>query len=537
MTTNRRPGPAGRGLRKSSSLVAAALALATVVVAEGVDAAAVVAPADATGALALPSPTNLASGEIRAAPPAAGVDTFETVIAEARRGVVQIDVEMPSGSRNGSGFIVSSDGIILTNQHVVAGARQASVRLASGDEYHEVSVLKVDARRDLAVLEVAGFGLPTLELGNSSDVRIGTDVIAIGSPLGLENTASTGIVSGRRKKPEGYRLLQISAPASRGSSGGPVLSRDGRVIGVATSQLQEGQNLNFAVPINYARGLLNRIDGSDPVAVLAPEDSSSTRTETTPLSSERPPVNRDLRFDLDAFDGYELEFEGRVGEDSWRRKRVTYRRINSVSGGAPRIERYAESETTERSGSFDTNQVVQRRRSRVIVDTGSLRPISAQGEVARVDAGDREVVEYDLRFDDWSVRGTVRDSTGSVREVDEELPAGIIPRSMRNLAFATLAADTLVGRSVELVTFDARTAGVVTDRYDIRDTTTVSVAGKSYGALRVSVASGLYNSTSLFRLDRPRMLLRTSAPGQERELELVEATVFPRESGGEGSPR
>ena len=494
-------------------------------------------PPDAAGALGGPGSGATGGPLVHPTGRTRSSDTLESLVADATRGVVLIDVETPDGSRQGSGFIVDSDGLIVTNQHVMENAVAARVQLASGDVYRKVSVLAMDERRDLAVVQVSAFDLPTLELGNSDSVKIGADVIAIGSPLGLENTVSTGIVSGRRKEPDGYHLLQISAPASQGSSGGPVLSPDGRAIGVATSQMQGGQNLNFAVPINYARGLLNHLDRSEPLTVLAPGSGSSQSEKSARLTSEEAPVNRGLTFDLDEFGGYELEFEGRSGESRWRQTRVTYRRINSLSGDEPRIERYYESETTERTGPFRTNKIVRRRRSRVIVDARSLRPISARGEVAWGEAGDWHSTEYDLRFDGGSVRGTVEDSTGSVHQVDRELPPDIIPRSMRNLAFATLAADSLVGRSVELVTFEPQTARVVSDRYDVRDTTTVTVRDETYRALRVTVASGLSNSTAYFRLERPRFLLRKTAPPADRELELVEVTTFPTPQSSGSSPR
>ncbi|HSM08216.1 MAG TPA: trypsin-like peptidase domain-containing protein, partial [Gemmatimonadota bacterium] len=176
---------------------------------------------DATGPAGQTTPANL-----------------EELSSLATAAVVLVEVQAGDRSRQGSGFIVDQEGIILTNHHVIRNATNATVRLSSGDIYDRVSVLAVDERRDLAVLKISGFGLPTLQLGNSDSVRIGTDVIAIGSPLGLENTVSTGIVSGRRTEPRGFQLLQITAPASTGSSGGPVLLRDGRVVGIAASQFR-----------------------------------------------------------------------------------------------------------------------------------------------------------------------------------------------------------------------------------------------------------------------------------------------------------
>jgi S1-C subfamily serine protease len=455
------------------------------------------------------------SGPAPVLPPLAG-DTLETLASEATAAVVRLDVDTPSGSRQGSGFLVGADGRILTNHHVVEEASGIRVKLASGDVYERVTIREVDERRDIAVLEIPGFDLPTLTLGNSRQVGVGTAVIAIGSPLGLENTVSTGIVSGRRSEPEGYEVLQITAPASQGSSGGPVLAENGQVIGIATSQMRDGQNLNFAVPINYARGLLGHLDG-EPVAVLAP-DGRTEMSSSAARTSDRTRVNRRLEFDLRRFRGFSLEMEGRVGDDRRRRSRVTYRHIEAVEG-EPNIERYAESETTERAGPFDTPRTVRRERSRIIVAADDLRPISVQGEVARWEGGDWHQREYSLRFDGYHVTGTVTDTAGRTREIDRGLPPGIIVRGMRHLAFATLAEDSLVGRSVELVTFDASVGQTTSDRYDVRDTTTIQVAGEEHPALRVNLASGLSNSTAYFLRTVPRALLRreTGPPGAMEE--------------------
>jgi hypothetical protein len=117
-------------------------------------------------------------------------------------------------------------------------------------------VVDYDARRDLAILKIKGFNLPVVELGNSDEVAQGARVVVIGNPMGLENSVSDGLWSGARDTGAGYKLQQMTAPISPGSSGGPVFDIRGRVIGVATLSLVEGQNLNFFVPINYARGLI-----------------------------------------------------------------------------------------------------------------------------------------------------------------------------------------------------------------------------------------------------------------------------------------
>lgn len=159
----------------------------------------------------------------------------------------------------GSGFVVDASGIVVTNLHVIQGAKALSVKMADGEMYDKVEIVDYDARRDIAVLKVKPFGrLPTVPLGDSDRVEIGEEAVAVGNPKGMEHTVSSGLISAMRQD-EGYKLIQISVPISPGSSGGPLFDRQGRVIGITTAQLRgEGvQNLNFAVPINYAKPLID----------------------------------------------------------------------------------------------------------------------------------------------------------------------------------------------------------------------------------------------------------------------------------------
>ena len=157
----------------------------------------------------------------------------------------------------GSGVIVEATGLIVTNLHVIQGSLSAEVRLSNGDVYDDITVSAVDQRRDLALIRIRGFGLPSAPFGDSELVRPGDSVILIGAPKGLEQTVSNGIVSALRDSGDGYRFIQTTAPASPGSSGGGMFNGSGELIGIVTSQFTAGQNLNFAVPINYARGLLS----------------------------------------------------------------------------------------------------------------------------------------------------------------------------------------------------------------------------------------------------------------------------------------
>jgi len=148
----------------------------------------------------------------------------------------------------GSGFLVSSDGRIVTNHHVIAGAASAIVKLNNGAFFPVEGTIADDAEHDLAVIKVPGKNLPYLNLEDSDALLVGQRVLAIGSPLGLENSVSDGIVSGFRKDASGTDWIQTTAPASHGNSGGPLLVMAGKVAGVLTWKVGEGENLNFAAP-------------------------------------------------------------------------------------------------------------------------------------------------------------------------------------------------------------------------------------------------------------------------------------------------
>jgi hypothetical protein len=153
----------------------------------------------------------------------------------------------------GSGFFISRAGVIATNMHVIQGALRVVIRWReqTGSANRIVSF---DPKYDLVTLQSSFTSTPSILLGDSDSVTIGQDIIALGNPQGLEGTVSTGIVSGIRDL-DGAKLLQITAPISPGSSGGPVFDNQGRVVGVATATLAKGQNLNFALPSNLLKTL------------------------------------------------------------------------------------------------------------------------------------------------------------------------------------------------------------------------------------------------------------------------------------------
>jgi serine protease Do len=164
----------------------------------------------------------------------------------------------------GSGFVVSSDGLILTNAHVVDGAKEVTVKLMDHREY-KAKVLGTDKTSDIAVLKIEAHGLPAVRLGNSDQLGVGDYVLAIGAPFGLEETATAGIVSatGRSLPGDGaVPFIQTDAAVNPGNSGGPLFDSTGAVVGI-NSQIYTNsggyQGVSFAIPINLAQGVEQQI--------------------------------------------------------------------------------------------------------------------------------------------------------------------------------------------------------------------------------------------------------------------------------------
>ena len=157
----------------------------------------------------------------------------------------------------GSGFVVSADGLILTNAHVVRDARNVTVKLADRREF-EASVLGVDPTTDVAVLRVPASGLPTVHLGDPSQLAVGDYVLAIGSPFGFEQSATSGIVSAKGRSLPGdtyVPFIQTDVAVNPGNSGGPLFDARGRVVGINSqiySRTGGYQGLSFAIPIDVA---------------------------------------------------------------------------------------------------------------------------------------------------------------------------------------------------------------------------------------------------------------------------------------------
>ena len=165
----------------------------------------------------------------------------------------------------GSGFVVSSDGLILTNAHVVEGSDRVKVTLKNGETY-EGEVMGTDSLTDVAVIKIEAEELPAVTFADSEELQPGEWAIAIGNPLGLDNTVTTGIVSatGRTSAQVGVadkriNFIQTDAAINPGNSGGPLLNAKGEVIGINTAIIQNAQGLGFAIPVNEARDIAEEL--------------------------------------------------------------------------------------------------------------------------------------------------------------------------------------------------------------------------------------------------------------------------------------
>ena len=205
--------------------------------------------------------------------------TIGDIAASASPGVVQVNVtaEVQAGpfgetqqqEGEGTGFVYDTEGHIVTNEHVVEGATSVSVTLSDGST-HDAKVVGTDASSDLAVLQVdvPAADLHPLTLGNSDDLEVGDGVIAIGSPYGLENTVTSGIVSALGREidsPNGSTItgaIQTDAAINKGNSGGPLLNDEGEVIGVnaqITSQSGGSEGVGFAIASNTVSAVVAQL--------------------------------------------------------------------------------------------------------------------------------------------------------------------------------------------------------------------------------------------------------------------------------------
>ena len=203
---------------------------------------------------------------LRCGIPAVNAQTAQQIAQNAFGSTVLLVMEDANGQPIGlgSGFFVKPNQI-ATNLHVVEGAARGYAKLVGKKTKHDIEgISAIDAKRDLVILKVSALGTRALSLGDSDTVLVGETVYAVGNPHGLEGTFSQGIISSVRKI-GADKLLQLTAPISPGSSGGPVLNGRGNVIGVSVATFRSGQNLNFAIPSNYLTTLVAQMGPAKPL--------------------------------------------------------------------------------------------------------------------------------------------------------------------------------------------------------------------------------------------------------------------------------
>lgn len=198
------------------------------------------------------------------------MDSYSNIVTTAvdkiKNAVVKIDVlqnqqgrSIPGGS--GSGFILSSDGYIFTNYHVIKNAERVKVSLLNGME-EEADIVGLDADTDLALLKIYSSGFSAVKLGVSADLKIGQLILVVGNPYGYQHSVATGVVSalGRTLRTENGRLIenviQTDASLNPGNSGGPMAIASGEVVGVNTAVLRGAQGLSFAIDIDTAKDIV-----------------------------------------------------------------------------------------------------------------------------------------------------------------------------------------------------------------------------------------------------------------------------------------
>jgi serine protease Do len=220
------------------------------------------------------------------------------VVDKVGPSVVSINIKQTGNSwpveneGSGSGFIITPDGFVLTNHHVVEKAKDIVVIFQDG-RHCKAEIMGTDPETDLAVLKVFAGGLPAALLGDSSKLKVGQLIVAIGNPFGFQSTVSAGVVSalGRSLRSRAGRLIdnviQTDVAINPGNSGGPLVISSGEVVGINTAMIQPAQGISFAIPVNTAIWVVGEIVGHGRV-----------RRSYIGITARVRPVNRKLQYTL-----------------------------------------------------------------------------------------------------------------------------------------------------------------------------------------------------------------------------------------------
>ena len=207
-------------------------------------------------------------------------DSIPEIVAYTKPAIIEVVAldQQNQPIKTGTGFFVTADGVAVTNFHVIQGASSLIAMTNDGAFFAFEKVLYAPPGVDLAILKFAAHDAHWLKLGRSDAAVEGQRVLVIGNPHGLQGTVSDGLIAAFR---DNHSMIQITAPISPGSSGSPVLDESGQVIGVATLIEVDGQNLNFAIPVESVRDAL--------VSLLAQQGTGQRTKETTPAPAAAVP--------------------------------------------------------------------------------------------------------------------------------------------------------------------------------------------------------------------------------------------------------
>ena len=206
---------------------------------------------------------------------------FTEAAGKIRDAVVTVAVQ----NRTGTGFIVNSDGSMLTNKHVVGEAKSVTVKLRNGDQV-TAQVVKAAEARDVCLLKLDRQHLPAVQFASSAKLKQGQAVAAMGAPFGLEGSLTKGVVSAVNRDIDGQKFIQIDAALNQGNSGGPIINEDGVVVGMATKAAKEAQNVGFAIPSDE---LMSFLSAANVPYEAALSEATKGGTTTEPEKTEPAP--------------------------------------------------------------------------------------------------------------------------------------------------------------------------------------------------------------------------------------------------------
>ncbi|WP_338555235.1 trypsin-like peptidase domain-containing protein [Paenibacillus sp. KS-LC4] len=257
-------------------------------------------PAATTTPAPTPTPTD----------PAKTQDMTIEQIGELSDRVVYIEVvdQNNKAIASGSGVIVGAKGEIITNYHVIEGAHKAVIYTSDEVKYVSSTVLNADKDRDLALIKIdsSNLSLPTVTIGDSSKLKLGETVVAIGSPLGFTNSLTSGVVSTKNRTVDGQNYIQISTPIDHGSSGGALFNLRGELVGITTALVESSAAINLAIPSTDVSTFLKKPQQSKSYTAAAPGESTSGSTQAVTVKQIENFLNDEYRYIT--HDGLEFDF-------------------------------------------------------------------------------------------------------------------------------------------------------------------------------------------------------------------------------------